>query len=334
MIVLRCCKTSTIAAFLLFLSFLPALYGKVEKDWSAACASQISPPSYPSTALSSGLQGEVIISFDVGKNGQPSSPDIEGHATLADAAWAAVAHTSFPTMCKGARISASFLFCIEGNFWEKSKTRVCYDRPNRISVVSSTREIDCAVWPREAPETGPRGLIPVTVCEILSEPDAFRNRNVALLGRSVTTMEGSWLSEDNCIKQLKTDDHIWENIVWIERSDETAPNPPSNHFAVDPSALARKLERVRKTTGLSLVKDQILEFDKQGKLRTARTRETRQHWEIVFGRIETRANLRGPKGTGTARAWGNGFGHLNAAPVQIVIREKNSTYISDGFQAD
>jgi hypothetical protein len=64
--------------------------------------------------------------------------------------------------------------------------------------------------------TGPDGVKPVTVCEVLANPGAYNGKNVALLGRLDDSLfYGSWLSEENCGSTLTTDGHTWPNKVWI-----------------------------------------------------------------------------------------------------------------------
>src|SRR5262245_16822081 len=107
-------------------------------------------------------------------------------------------------------------------------------------------------------------LVPVTVCEILANPQQFNGNSVAILGRFGRTNEGWWLSEDDCGSKLVQQGYAWPNIVWLHCCYEPAPDPPSGSLRLDDVAMAAKLKQVRSTTKLRHQTDQ---------------------WAVVYGRI-------------------------------------------------
>jgi len=160
--------------------------------------------------------------------------------------------------------------------------------------------------------SGEAPLVPVTVCEILASPQQFNGKNVAVLGRLGRTNEGWWLGEDDCGSKIVQEGYTWPNLVWVECCYEPAPDPPSGSLRLGDVFVAAKLKQVKETTKLRYQTDA---------------------WVVAYGRIETRSELRPPRGTGPNRDWGNGFGHLRGAPMQIVIKEKNVHTIRDDASA-
>jgi hypothetical protein len=315
--------------FVLLVLLLPVSgYGGPQQTWSAACADHILKLEYPQDAVGSRLTGEVIFAFDVDSSGRTVSLNTHGPSILAKTVGDAVGRTLFPEACRGKHIAGSFWFRIEGEPSARAITTLCFSQPNQISVISSAEKIGCAVWEHVGALTAEGGLNPVTVCEVLANPIAYNGKNIALLGRSGETFEGWWLTEDNCSRKLESDGYTWDNIVWVDCCNEPAPDPPSGLLVLDPEALAQKLAQVRKTTKLKLERRWVFRVDAEGKSQ-AEPRDIRQKWAIVYGRVEARKKLRPPRATGPNRDWGNGFGHLGGAPVQIVMKQENSVYIPD-----
>jgi hypothetical protein len=177
-------------------------------------------------------------------------------------------------------------------------------------------------------------LIPVTVCEILASPQQFNGTNLAVLGRFDHTDEGWWLAEDDCGRKLVTEGYTWPNLIWLHCCYEPAPDPPSGSLRLDDVALAAKLKQVKGTTQLKHQKRLVIRIAKDGKQEsTSGWRDEKDEWAVAYGRIEARSELHPAKGSGPDRYWGNGFGHLAAAPVQLVVKEKNVRRIPDEASA-
>jgi|ERR1041385_4416255 hypothetical protein len=171
----------------------------------------------------------------------------------------------------------------------------------------------------------------VTVCEVLKDPQHFNGKDLAVLGRFGYTDEGLWLSEDDCGFKLSTGSYDWPNLVWLHCCYEPAPDPPSGSLVLDKDVLAEKIAQVRKTTKLKVQRRWVNSgIVKDGKTEsTSGWRDVKDDWAVVFGRLEARSELKAPSGTGPNRYWGNGFGHLAASPVQLVIRQKNIKVMPD-----
>jgi hypothetical protein len=73
--------------------------------------------------------------------------------------------------------------------------------------------------------------------------------------------------------------------------------------------------------------EQRLTFDSSGK--EPHVPDALQTWAVIYGRIEVQQALRPPKGNAPDRDWGNGFGHMNGAPVKILRKQENSVVIRD-----
>ncbi len=153
-------------------------------------------------------------------------------------------------------------------------------------------------------EQGPSNSIPIlTVCEALQNRVRYNGKPIIVIGRTVRTMEGSWLSEE-CNTKISTDGVVWGgNIsltVYLERTDPP-PNLPKD-FRWDDRTLLKKL----KSLG---------DYSHYQSFFT--------NWAAVFGRFETRISpeyFRDANG----HLRGLGFGHLSGSLAQLISG-------SDGF---
>jgi hypothetical protein len=145
------------------------------------------------------------------------------------------------------------------------------------------------------------GIPVLTVCESLADLSRYDGQTVILVGKLGSTMEGVWLSQ-RCEHKLVTNEYTWADTIslaYVERV-EPPPNLPKG-FEWNEPELKAKLKEVQKTTELEVLK-QYHYSDK---------------WYAVFGRFETRLPLQVVRGGG-GTLWGYGFGHLGAAPAQLV----------------
>jgi hypothetical protein len=139
--------------------------------------------------------------------------------------------------------------------------------------------------------------IPVlTVCQALRDRARYGGQTVIVVGRSVGTSEGSWLDE-NCGTDLIIEGRKYSFAISTAYavSEFATPPPKPRGFRWDKRLLKRTLAEVRSTTHL----------------------ESHARWFAVYGRLET-ATVRtvawGPDRLATT----SGYGHLGAAPAQMV----------------
>src|ERR1044071_5099813 len=68
----------------------------------------------------------------------------------------------------------------------------------------------------------------VTVCDVLKDLPAYKGRTVIVVGRSKSTMEGSWLDQD-CPTKLITDGYEWSTSISLSYigTESTAPSMPT-----------------------------------------------------------------------------------------------------------
>src|SRR5262245_31627644 len=138
--------------------------------------------------------------------------------------------------------------------------------------------------------------IPIlTVCDALRDPARYGGQVVIVVGRSIGTSEGSWLSE-NCGLKLNAEGRTYSaTISTAYFVSDFAPVPKmSKSFKWDKSALQDALNRVKATTHL----------------------EPKEHWGAVYGRLETAPTHKIKLRDGSV-ATIVGYGHLNAAPAQL-----------------
>ena len=141
----------------------------------------------------------------------------------------------------------------------------------------------------------------LTVCEVLHDVGRYDGKSVVIVGRSVGTMEGSWLDEE-CAPQMFVNGRFWKpNISTAYAVSWFAPPPPKPRgFKWDRRAIQAKLEAVQRTTGLRVYED-----------------KSSDHWLAVFGRLEARLPHQFPLGDGRT-GLADGFGHLNGSPAQLI----------------
>lgn len=171
---------------------------------------------------------------------------------------------------------------------------------------------------------------PVTVCEVLANPAQFDGKNLLVLGRSNQTFEGHWLAEDDCGTKLTMAGRTWPNSVWLECCRTPAPDPPSGTLAIDKDALDQKLQQVRQTTQLRYHLSLVTSPDEKAGAR----REVMDDWAVAYGRLEVVGEIPPPRNSlfpelPGQKTWNHGFGHLGAAPVQLVINRENLRIIPD-----
>ena len=141
------------------------------------------------------------------------------------------------------------------------------------------------------------GDVPVlTVCQALRDPARYGGQNVILVGRSVGTSEGSWLDED-CGIDLTIEGRKYPTIVstaYVVSQFAPPPMKPRG-FRWNKPRLKTALAEVKKTT---------------------RMRPAAQ-WYAVYGRLETAGTRTFVLPDGRT-ATTNGYGHLSAAPAQMI----------------
>jgi hypothetical protein len=143
------------------------------------------------------------------------------------------------------------------------------------------------------------GAPPVlTVCEALSDLQKYEGRSVIVAGRFSSTEEGSWLDEE-CGRKVVNGGREFPAAISLAYvvSEFAAPPPIPPGFKWQMPVLLQKLEQVRATTGLRVIK----------------AAHYSDKWMAVFGRLETHL----PRQI-RPNATTNGFGHLSSAPAQLI----------------
>ncbi|HUI56977.1 MAG TPA: hypothetical protein VLY04_18505 [Bryobacteraceae bacterium] len=157
----------------------------------------------------------------------------------------------------------------------------------------------------------------LTVCDVMKDLPAHKQKTVIVVGRSKGTMEGSWLDQD-CATKLITFGYEWSTSISLSYVvQQTAPAPVlPKGFHWDKTLLNQKLDEVRRTTVLEVLPQYHYSDE----------------WIAVYGRLETyfpvdsalkpygfvKPNVRIAPGMGHPA----GFGHLNGSPAQLVWPQK------------
>ena len=144
-------------------------------------------------------------------------------------------------------------------------------------------------------------LKPITVCDLFASRQSLNGKYVAVIARQGSTREGRWLADMRCPDDVKLDGDKWPTSIWVEY-DDSAHTAFAGTMLIDWNVTNPKFIDLQKTTKL---------------------RDDSDAWVIVYGRIETQAKLKRGSSNGEG---GNGYGHLGASPVQLVVREKDIKY--------
>jgi len=164
---------------------------------------------------------------------------------------------------------------------------------------------------------------PVTVCEVLADPAAYIGKPIAVLGRfnGGNLIDGCCaLVQDRCNQSVITDakNHgggVLTGYAWQNRVDLAEGAPISDQLAFGGPDFDERLRVAGMWTDLK-----CFDWPARRADGTYFTVKLREQWAVAYGTLKTHRLLHGPRGTpGTLSfEWGNGFGHLGAAPVQLV----------------
>jgi hypothetical protein len=142
----------------------------------------------------------------------------------------------------------------------------------------------------------------LTVCELLSQLDRYRGKEVHVRGELRTGTEEIALVEQ-CSKRFVADGHTWPNAIWLTPPGRLATEPVD--FKLDEAAIRAMQAQI----------NQARAAGKQGKV------------VVTFiGKCEARKHLgKDPRSTKVT----GGFGHLGAYPAQLVYRSAEDVSIND-----
>jgi len=112
-----------------------------------------------------------------------------------------------------------------------------------------------AALPVLAPAAGEAPPV-LTVCELLSDLQRYEGQSVIAVGRSSSTEEGGWLDEECGLKIVKGGREFPASISPAYVASEFSAPPQKPHgFKWDTRLLQQKLEQVKRTTRLRVLKD-------------------------------------------------------------------------------
>lgn len=143
-------------------------------------------------------------------------------------------------------------------------------------------------------------LVPVSVCEVLSNRGLYDGRKAAVIGRWSSTDEGIWLIGD-CENQIKTGDYVWNNIVSLEY-DPSSPTAFPDEMKFDEVAVNIKIAELK---------------------RRLKPSKEKAKWAVVYGRVQTQEELPTVVARDGKSVFPAGYGHLNGAPAQVIYKDKD-----------
>lgn len=155
----------------------------------------------------------------------------------------------------------------------------------------------------------------LTVCEALGQRLEYNGKSVAIVGVLLSTFEGVWLSDKGCGNAITSAGFAWPNYIVLILSRDAAPDP-SKMSLIDEADLNRKLELVKG-------RNELRQF-RGSPNASGGVPDYSDRLVVVYGRFETRPELRPPKRKDGKGDWGNGYGHMNASPAQLEINKEGS----------
>jgi hypothetical protein len=167
----------------------------------------------------------------------------------------------------------------------------------------------CAVAAAQPAPPVKQATVPLSVCDVLSQPLLHDGHLLTVRGRLQSTDEGVWLAGDHCAAVLTTEGHVWPEVIAL-----TMPgNPQSGRL--HPVDFAFNWESKRDVDSqykqlLQQAPEKCIVFTVTGLF------ETRQNWST--------AKLTYPDGTSKLA----GFGHVGEALGQLVLRSEEGVALA------
>jgi hypothetical protein len=112
-----------------------------------------------------------------------------------------------------------------------------------------------------------RGIVPVSVCELLRDLPSHEGQTVAVVGRYSYRTSARWVDQQGC--QPATD---LPATLWVVENLEDAPKAP-DVFQFDAAELDKKLVEVQQHTPLGKFRFGTPDYDR---------------WAVIYGRVEPR----------------------------------------------
>jgi hypothetical protein len=153
----------------------------------------------------------------------------------------------------------------------------------------------------------PRGAL--SVCDILSDPAKYNGRLVTIRAISEGTDEGWWIGAGKaCTAPLITNGYSWPSIIWVQ----SIGGPQHTHrpdFETDQNAVS-KVDREVRRLHIDPKLDRI--------------------WLSFTGIFETREFTAKDVGNADGKWRADGFGHLNSAPGQLLLKTVSGLSVERG----
>jgi len=146
----------------------------------------------------------------------------------------------------------------------------------------------------------------LTVCDVLEHLQRYRGKEIAVRGELRTGPEEAAVYGTNCNRNFMTDWHVWPNALWLI--------PAGSRLAEEPVTLKLDHQVIR------AMNEKIDQERASGKVGAVTM--------TIVGKLEAKRRYFG--GPAASGSWvGNGYGHLNAYPAQIVFRKVDQLEVAD-----
>ena len=154
--------------------------------------------------------------------------------------------------------------------------------------------------------TSKQALKPISVCEALKNRKLYNGKMVVVIGLWSATDEGEWLV-DECEQKIRTGDYVWSDDISLEY-DPSAPSAFKGEMPLDIVVARKEIEEMK------------------GRIKS---RPDKVEWAVVYGRFETHEELQTVVAGDGKTVYGDGFGHLNGSPAQVVHKDKDIKFIPE-----
>jgi hypothetical protein len=148
----------------------------------------------------------------------------------------------------------------------------------------------------------------VSVCDVLRHPKLYDHKLVAIRGIEIATGEGVWLKALDCDNAFVTNGYVWPSTIWIDISD--SDRAAAGVQGPELASSNKRIDEDLKKRGFDSKKDRLVIT-----------------YVGLFEAYDDTAQEFHPDSRST-RA--NGFGHLNDAPAQIIVKDVKDAVIVKG----
>lgn len=151
----------------------------------------------------------------------------------------------------------------------------------------------------------------ISVCGALKRRMSLDHKIVAVRGIQLATDEGAWLKGLDCGESLAVGGHAWPTFIWLEMS--TRSRKAAGFGSIDLDASIKRINAEIAKSGFDAERDRL--------------------WLTYVGTFETDDESGKHIEGGDAGRSQAGFGHLNTAHAQLIVKDVRDPVVEQAPKA-